>query len=322
MSFIIAGTGSCAAQTNIDNTFFEKIIDTSDKWITTRTGIKNRTFLTDESLTDIATKSAIAALEEACISADELDFIICATLQGDYIMPSLSCMIQKNIGAHCPAVDINAACTGFLYALDIADSYFKSDKVRNILIVCADNMSKFLDFSDRSTCILFGDGAGAVVLKNGNSLKYINITAHGDKEILYIKGTQHKLPFIEKSMQEKDDNYLKMDGQKVFKFAVSTVTEDIKRALSDSNIDSSLIKYFILHQANQRILECSQDFLKEVPEKFPKNLNNLGNTSAASIPILLDELNKTKKIKKGDLILLSAFGGGMTSGTAIIEWSY
>lgn len=321
MSFLISGTGSCVCQKNIDNKNFEEILDTTDEWIISRTGIKSRTFLTDESLTDIATKSALAALNQANILADRLDLIICATLQGDYIMPSLSCMVQKNLQAHCPAMDINAACTGFLYALDVADSYFKSDKAQNILIVCADNMSKFLDFSDRSTCVLFGDGAGAVVLKKGSALKYINITAKGNNDILYIKGNQQYLPFYQ-NKTEKNDQYLKMNGQKVFKFAVSTVTEDIKKALSDSKIDSKSIKYYLLHQANQRILETSQTFLNELQDKFPKNLNYLGNTSAASIPILLDELNKTKKLNKGDLILLSAFGGGMTSGTAIIEWSY
>jgi len=322
MSFIISGTGACTAQKEVKNSFFEEIIDTSDDWITTRTGIKSRTFLTDETLTDIASKSAVSALKQAKISASQLDLIICATLQGDYIMPSLSCMVQKNLKAHCPAIDINAACTGFLYALDVADAYFESGKAQNILIVCADNMSKFLDFSDRSTCVLFGDGAGAVVLKKGNGLKYININAKGDNDILYIKANQQALPFEQNKTKENSQEFLKMNGQKVFKFAVSTVTEDIKKALTASKIDSNSIKYFLLHQANQRILECSQTFLNQPAEKFPKNLHNLGNTSAASIPILLDELNKTKRINKGDLILLGAFGGGMTSGTAIIEWSY
>lgn len=321
MSFCIAGTGSAVADLTIDNYSFEKILDTTDDWITTRTGIKTRKFINNTSLTNLSTQAAQSALKNANISKDELDLIICATLQGDYIMPSLACMVQKEIGAKCPAFDINAACTGFLYALDLADSYFKADKAQNILIICADQMSKFLDFSDRSTCVLFGDGAGATVLKKGKSLKYIEITAQGSYQDLHIEGTKSNLPFVSPN-QKPDQSYLKMSGQNIFKFAVSTVTQDIKKALQKSNLQNQDIKYYLLHQANQRILQTSQSFLLETSEKFPKNLHTLGNTSAASIPILLDELNRANQLSKGDLLLLSAFGGGMTAGTAIIEWSY
>jgi 3-oxoacyl-[acyl-carrier-protein] synthase-3 len=321
MSFFIAGTGSAVPDLTVDNYSFEKILDTSDEWITTRTGIKTRKFISDDNLTKIASLSAQNALDNAQVSKDELDLIICATLQGDYIMPSLACLVQKDIGANCPAFDINAACTGFIYALDLADSYFKAGKAQNILIICAEQMSKFLDFSDRSTCVLFGDGAGAVALKKGDGLKYIDIAAQGDFEDLYISGARNNMPFIDKNT-ENQNGYVKMNGQNIFKFAVSTVTQDIKKALKKNKLKSQDIKYYLLHQANQRILETSQSFLKEPSDKFPKNLQTLGNTSAASIPILLDELNRANKISKGDLLLLSAFGGGKTAGTAIIQWSY
>lgn len=322
MSFFVAGTGASVPQLKIENSRFEQIMDTSDEWITTRTGIKTRSFLDKESLTDIAVNSAVEALKKANITALNLDLIICATLQGEYIMPGLACMVQARLQASCPSMDINAACTGFLYSLDIADSYFTANKAENILIICADHMSKFLDFSDRATSVLFGDGAGAVILKKGNGLKFIKINAIGDNANLYIKGKVGKLPFgSNKNPQEDEGSFLKMNGQNVFKFAVSTVTNDIRFALKYSKIKSNEISYFLLHQANIRILEMSQIFLKEPKEKFPENLNLLGNTSAASIPILLDELNVSNKLKKGDKILLSAFGGGMTSGTAIIEWN-
>lgn len=319
MSFFIAGTGSALADFNIDNHAFEKILETSDEWITTRTGIKERKFLKSRTLTQLAVRASQNALENAKISKDKIELIICATLQGDYIMPSLACLVQKELGANCPAFDINAACTGFLYSLDLADTYFRAGKADNILVVCADHMSKFLDFSDRSTCVLFGDGAGATVLSKGNSLKYIQITAQGEYKDLYIEGNKNNNPFTQDTVQE---NYLKMNGQNIFKFAVSTITQDIKNALEKTNLKSQDIKYYLIHQANKRILETAQSFLNESWDKFPTNLQSLGNTSAASIPILLDELNRSGRLQKGDLILLSAFGGGLTAGVAVIEWSY
>ncbi|HEY8444469.1 MAG TPA: beta-ketoacyl-ACP synthase III [Clostridia bacterium] len=321
MSFVIAGTGSALADLTIDNHSFEAILDTSDEWITTRTGIRERKILKSKNLTNLSVQAAQKALEQADISKDELDLIICATLQGDYIMPSLACLVQKELGAKCPAFDINAACTGFLYALDLADSYFKAGKAKNILVVCADQMSKFLDFSDRSTCVLFGDGAGAVILSKGEGLKYIEISAQGAGEDLYIEGAKNAIPFID-NRQASAQSYLKMNGQNIFKFAVSSITKDIKKALNKTGLSSQEIKYYLLHQANKRILEAAQSFLGETWDKFPTNLQSLGNTSAASIPMLMDELNRNGRIKKGDLLLLSAFGGGLTAGTAIIEWSY
>jgi 3-oxoacyl-[acyl-carrier-protein] synthase-3 len=318
MSFFIAGTGSALADLKYDNFAFEKILDTSDEWITTRTGIKERRFIKDQTLTQLAARAARNALDDAKISKDKIDLIICATLQGDYIMPSLACLVQKELGVKCPAYDINAACAGFLYSLDLADSYFKADKADNILVICADQMSKFLDFSDRSTCVLFGDGAGAAVLSKGDSLKYIQITAKGSYQDLYIEGNKNS----SFSDTQDEQSYLKMNGQNIFKFAVSTITQDIKNALEKTKIKSQDIKYYLIHQANKRILETAQAFLDESWDKFPTNLQSLGNTSAASIPMLLDELNKSGRIQRGDLLLLSAFGGGLTAGVAIIEWSY
>jgi 3-oxoacyl-[acyl-carrier-protein] synthase-3 len=232
-------------------------------------------------------------------------------------VPSQACLLQRALGASCPAYDINAACSGFIYALDIADGLIKSSKYDKILIVCADQLSKFVDYSDRSTCVLFGDGAGAAVLEKGDSLKYIKLTAKGDKEHLSIPATFPKSPF---SVGSGHRNYLYMNGKEIFKFAVSTIVDSAKEAARRLNISIDDIDYFYLHQANGRILEMAQSQLKQPPQKFPVNYSEYGNTSAASIPLLLDIENKKGALKKGDIVFFGAFGGGLTSGVCIIEW--
>lgn len=317
MSFSIKGTGSCTPDNEIDNCFFEGLVETSDEWITTRTGIKKRRILKNQTLLDISVKAAKSALDDAKVSAESLDLIICSTMQGDYIVPSLACLIQKHIGAKCPAFDVNAACSGFIYALDIADGLFKSDKYQNILIVSCDQLSKLIDYTDRTTCVLFGDGAGAVVLQKGNSLKYIKLTAKGDEENLRASSYFAKSPFNEEA---KPQSYLHMNGQEIFKFAVNVAVKAAVDAEKTAGIKAGDIDYFLLHQANGRILEMVQSKLKQPAEKFPYNYTHYGNTSAASIPLLLDELKKNGSIKKGTLLFLSAFGGGLTSGACVIEW--
>ncbi len=317
MSFNITGTGSCVPDNTADNKYFESLVETSDEWITTRTGIKKRHILKNQTLLDISVKAAQSALTEAGVKAFDLDLIICATMQGDYIVPSFACLIQKHIGAKCPAFDINAACSGFIYALDVADGLFKSGKYKKILIVSCDQLSKILDYSDRSTCVLFGDGAGAAVLECGDSLKYIKLTAKGDCENLVVNSHLPKSPFNENALPQ---GYLKMNGQEIFKYAVSTVVKAVRDAEKTAGIKPEHIDYFLLHQANGRIIEMAQSTLKQPAEKFPFNYHEYGNTSAASIPLLLDELNKNGKLKKGGTLFLSAFGGGLTSGACIIKW--
>lgn len=317
MSFKITGTGSCTPANVVDNKFFENIVETSDEWITTRTGIKTRHILKDETLLDLCINAVNSALKQANTKSEELDMIICSTLQGDYIVPSFACLIQKKIGAKCPAFDLNAACSGFIYALDIADSYFNSGKYNKILVISCDQLSKFVDYSDRTTCVLFGDGAGAVVLEKGDSLKYIKLTAKGDNENLFISSKKPASPFNEKQI---DQSCLYMNGQEIFKYAVSTAVKAFKTAIKAIKISADNVAFFLLHQANGRIIETVQNFLKQPKEKFPFNYNEYGNTSAASIPILLDELNKKGDLKKGDLLFLSAFGGGLTSGSCILKW--
>ena len=319
MSFTIIGTGSCLPAFTVNNEDLSKIVDTSDEWITSRTGIKKRHILQDETLLDIAAKAAEAALRNAKVEAHELDMIVCTTMQGDYITPSLACLLQDRINASCIAFDINAACSGFLYALDLAASYFESKKVNKVLIVCAEQLSKFTDWEDRGTCVLFGDGAGAVVLSKGDGLLSISLKAKGRLDCLNIPSSIPQSPFS--ALETKSDkSYIYMNGQEIYKFAVSTVTEDVIYAAQKAGIGIDDIDYFLLHQANGRILEAARNRLKQPESKFPTNLANTGNTSSATIPILLDELNQDNKFKKGDILLMSAFGAGLTSGVCIIKW--
>ena len=317
MGIKIIGTGSCVPKYCADNKFFTQLVDTSEEWIKTRTGINNRHILKEQTLTEISVTAAKNALENADIKAQDIDLIICSTLQGDYIVPSLACLIQKEIGANCPSFDINAACSGFIYALKIAEGFITSSAYKNILVVSADRLSKFVDYKDRSTCVLFGDGAGAAVLTGGKETSYIKLEAKGGKENLSISAGCPENPFCGCNAVQ---GYMQMNGQEIFKFAVSTVLKAAKDVQKATGIKADDIDYYLLHQANGRIIEMVQSQLNQPAEKFPVNYSEYGNTSAASIPILLDEQNRKGVFKDGDLLFLSAFGGGLTSGTCLLRW--
>lgn len=307
MSFSILGTGSAFGSRVITNKDFEKMLDTSDEWIKTRTGIKERRTLADgESLTDLALKAANGALEMAGINAKDLDYIICATVTPDYKTPAQACLIQKYLGATCPAFDINAGCSGFMYALNTACGFFAMDSDLKVLVLGADAITRLMDWNDRSTAVLFGDAAGAVVLGKGNGLKTITTRAKGNNEYLYC-------------VNEKDE-YVHMEGQKVFQFAVSSMVRDIKKVVSEAGMTLEDIDHILLHQANMRIINFGIQKMGIPAEKFPINIHKTGNTSAASIPTLLDETVRRGELKKGDKVVMSAFGAGLTSGAAVIEW--
>jgi len=301
----IAGTGKKLPQTTVSNAELAKFLETSDEWITSKTGIHSRTICKSESITDLAEAAARNALENAGLSISEIDMLICATVTGDYLMPSMACCILERFeAAKCPAFDINAACSGFIYAMDIADSFIKAGKAKNILIVCAEMMSRMVDWQDRASCILFGDGAGACVVTEGDLLKYIRVFSDAQIEPLFTKF----------------GGFLQMQGQHVYKFAVKTIETEINLALSALKLTPQDIDFFILHQANARIIEGARSRLKLPAEKFPMNIQKYGNMSAASIPVLLAEMAEEGRIKKGDTIMLLGFGAGMTAGTAVLEW--
>jgi len=317
MSFNIIGTGSTYPEKVIANDDLATFLDTSDEWIRTRTGVRERRVCTDEKINDLGVSSANKALKDAGLEAGDIDLVICATLGGDFITPSTACYIQKEIGAKCPAFDINAACSGFLYALDVAEGYFKRDRVKNVLITVSECMSDLLNWEDRATCVLFGDAAASVVLTKGDGLKSIYISATGNSDVLRINSKRQDTPW--KKQGEKEGLY--MNGQEVFKFAVSSMVRDIRKVVKEAEINEEDINVVLPHQANIRIIDFAKEKLNIPNERFYTNLERFGNTSAVGIPLLLDELNHGGKLKNGDLIAMSAFGGGLTSGACIIKWN-
>ena len=303
MAIRIIGTGSYLPKKVADNHFLSTIVDTDDEWIRQRTGIKERHLSNGkEGTTYMATHAAEAALENAGITADELDMIIVATVSADTYVPSTSCQVQGAIGA-------------------IRATYIEMGMAKTILIIGAETLSREVDWSDRSSCILFGDGAGAAIMRQeegkGGLIASVTGSDGSQGDVLTCKGRGIQNPFHQ-SKRKKD--YLRMEGQAVFRFAVTMVPRCIKQILKKTGYDTEDIKFFVLHQANVRILELIAKRLKVDIDKFPMNLDRYGNTSSASIPILLDELNRNNLLEPGDKIVLSGFGGGLTWGAVLIEW--
>lgn len=315
----ILGTGSALPSLVVTNEMLSQFLETSDEWIITRTGIKERRILSKETLLDLAVMAGERALESAQMLATDIDYIICSNVANNYITPSLSSIVQGKLKATCPCIDINVACTGFVFALDMADAYFATGRYKNILIICAEEPSKFVNWKERDASILFGDGAGAVVVSASKreNLIAMHLNTTCSTEPLYYQRAMEFNPFNE---QPAVSNPLVMNGKEVYKLAVSSSIADIKKVFETSNVTPSEITYYLLHQANTRILETIRDFLGEPIEKFPRNIEKYGNTSSATIPILLDELNKENKLKEGDLIVMSAFGAGFCTGACIIKW--
>jgi 3-oxoacyl-(acyl-carrier-protein) synthase III len=313
----IIGTGCSHPSKIVTNEMLANIVNTSDEWITSRTGIKERCVISSENLEDLAIDAARKALDNAGISATELDYIICANVVNEFVTPALSCIIQGALGAKCPCIDLNGACVGFVYALDIAEAYYHCGKAKNILIVCAEEPSRMLSWEDRSVCVLFGDGAGAAVLSEGDNIKATRLTAASNTDKLYQKHELQPSPFVTKPNSNLP---LVMKGQDVFKFAVYASIHDLQKLLNQTGHAADQIDKYILHQANIRIIETVSSFLKQPIEKFPMNIEKYGNTSSASVPILLDELNRSGQLKKGELLAISAFGAGFVSGACIMEW--
>lgn len=323
MAIRIIGTGSYLPKKVADNHFLSTIVDTDDEWIRQRTGIKERHLSNGkEGTTYMATHAAEAALENAGITADELDMIIVATVSADTYVPSTSCQVQGAIGAiRATCFDLNAACSGFLFAMNTAYAYIEMGMAKTILIIGAETLSREVDWSDRSSCILFGDGAGAAIMRQeegkGGLIASVTGSDGSQGDVLTCKGRGIQNPFHQ---SKRKKNYLRMEGQAVFRFAVTMVPRCIKQILKKTGYDTEDIKFFVLHQANVRILELIAKRLKVDIDKFPMNLDHYGNTSSASIPILLDELNRNNLLEPGDKIVLSGFGGGLTWGAVLIEW--
>jgi 3-oxoacyl-[acyl-carrier-protein] synthase-3 len=321
---VILGTGSAVPERVLSNEDLEKMVDTSDEWITTRTGIKYRHISgKGEETSRLAAAAAVKALAMAGLAASDIDIIIVGTITSDMGMPSCACLVQKELGAaNAFAFDINAACSGFIYALDLADKYVKADPKLKIIVVGAETLSARVNWEDRNTCVLFGDGAGACVV-TGTAEERGMLAGK-----LYSDGTLYRLLYMDSApsmnkelcCKDNDGSYIKMAGRDVFKYAVRSMEGAITDVLGQQGVAVDDVSLIIPHQANIRILKSLGERLGVADEKIYINLDKYGNTSAASIPIALDEANRQGRIRAGDLILLCAFGGGFTWGAALFRW--
>ena len=324
----ISGTGSYLPDKILSNEDLEKIVDTSDEWITTRTGIKERRIAADtQSTSDLATEAAIAAMSDAGLKSDEIDLIIVATISPDAFFPSTACYVQKNIGAiNSLCFDVSAACSGFLYAMQIAENFISCGQRKNALIIGAEKLSSMVDWEDRNTCVLFGDGAGAAILtadeENQGRRKILSSVLGSDgrqTDILHVPGGGSACPITPDNADQKL-NAIRMQGREVYKYAVNAMRRAAEQVLEKSQMKVEDVDKLIPHQANLRIIEAITDRMGIPSERTFVNLDKYGNTSAAAVAIALDEANKTKSIKEDDIVLLVAFGAGLTWASSLIKW--
>jgi 3-oxoacyl-[acyl-carrier-protein] synthase III len=321
----IAGVGAYVPAKVLTNAELEKMVNTSDEWITTRTGIKERHIAAkDEFTSDLGTQAARRAMERAGVTAEELDLIVVATITPDMPFPSTAALIQRKLGARrAAAFDLEAACAGFIYALEVAQQFIMSRTYDTVLVIGAEKLSSIVDWQDRNTCVLFGDGAGAAVLRNrpnSHGLLTAVMGADGNKaDLLFMAGGGSRCPATPESVANRL-HYLRMEGKETFKCAVQAMHTAAEEALRRCELDISRIKLVIPHQANLRIIQAVGERLGARPEQLFVNLHKYGNTSAASVAIALDEAAQSGQLTQGDLLLLVVFGAGLTWGAAVIEW--
>lgn len=313
----IIGTGSALPKKVVTNDMLTGFLDTSDEWILPRTGIRSRHVISDENLEDLGAEAVRKALEMSGLEPSEIDLFIVSNVVSEYITPGMSCVVAEKVGISCPMFDINCACPGFIYALDMAEVYSKAGKAKNVVIACIEEPSRMASWKDRATCVLFGDGAGAVVLTEGDNVKGTSLHAEPDTDKIWMTRTLVDTPYVTKKEASEP---LQMKGREVFRFAVEACTKGVESLLDEVGIKPNDVDWFMVHQANQRIIDTIIDYMKQPASKFPVNISDHGNSSSASCPILLDECNRKGMFKKGDLIVFSAFGAGLLSGAAVVEW--
>ena len=321
MGLKILGTGSALPSHMVTNEQLTKMVDTSDEWIASRTGIRQRHISTGETTTELCVRAARRALENAGMQAEELELIVVATLSGDRALPNTGCEVQRELNAvHATAFEINAACSGFLFALNTVQAYMAAGLYRKALVIGGEVLSKLVDWQDRNTCVLFGDGAGAAVVEADPArMYYFDQGSDGSRgEALSCPGRPLRSPFV--ANDHGSSPYIFMDGQEVFRFAVKKVPETVALVLQKAGLTAEDVDLFLLHQANERILQAAARRIGAPVSKFPMNMQACGNTSAASIPILLDEANRKGLLKRGQTVVLSGFGAGLTWGTALFQW--
>jgi 3-oxoacyl-[acyl-carrier-protein] synthase-3 len=326
-SSVILGTGHYAPTRIVTNAELAQTVETTDEWIYTRSGIRERRIAgAGESTSDMAAAAGLAALNSAGLTAADIDLLIIATVTPDLPLPSAACIIQHKLGipTHAACFDLNAACSGFIYALDTASAMLGSGRYRHALVIGAEKLSAIVDWKERTTCVLFGDGAGAVVIgasdEPGRGILGAKLGAYGDSvDLLCIPKGGSDSPATAESIAA-GDHFMKMKGKEVFKLAVRAMDEAARDILEQYQLSADQISLVIPHQANLRIIEAVSQYLKLPMDRFVVNVDRYGNTSAASVPIALDEANRAGRIKRGDLILLVAFGAGLTYGSALIRW--
>ncbi len=308
----IAGTGSYLPSTILSNQDLEKMVDTTDEWIFSRTGIRQRHRVTDELTSDLATHAAERAIEAAGIQASQIDLIIVATTTPDKIFPSVATMVQRKLGiGGCPAFDIQAVCSGFVYALTTANHFIQSGHYQNVLVIGADTFTRICDYTDRSNCILWGDGAGAVILQKSDQPGILSTHIHADgqyEQYLHVPRNPNGADTVE------------MEGNAVFKIAVNTLDQIVDETLAANHMQKSDIDWLVPHQANIRILQATAKKLELSMDKVVVTVDQHGNTSAASIPLALDTAVRDGRIQRGQILLMEAFGGGFTWGAALVKF--
>ncbi len=321
----ILGTGSALPARVITNFDLEKMVDTSDQWITERTGIKERRQAASyETTSTLSVEASRKALEMARVAAKDLDLIICSTISPDMPLPSTAAFIQHELGAPgCCAFDLAAACSGFLFGMTVADQFIRTGACRHVLVIGAELLSRYLDYKDRATCVIFGDGVAAAVLgpvSPPSGILASELHTEGQyAEHLYIPAGGTAQPASCQTVQ-RGDHYIKMRGNELFKVAVRSMEEVSRRVLEKAGVCPEQLNLFIPHQANQRITDAVRERLGVGPEKVYSNISRVGNTSSASIPICMDECVRAGRLKKGDLVLMSAFGAGVTWGAVLMRW--
>ena len=319
MSFTIVGTGSALPSKIVSNDDLAAFLDTSDEWIFTRTGIRRRRVLTDERLDDLAIRSAKTALGDASLTGADVDLILCATMRGDTYTPSLACTVAEAIGSRAPAFDLNAACVGVLYCMEVADSFIAAGKAETVLIVSAEAMSKLLDWTDRASCVLFGDGSGAMVVRKGEGRLAGVLSTDPDSHVIRMPNYEGMNSPYNKIGQER--LAMHMDGGEVYKFAVNAMGRNIEEVCRRAGITPADVDWYLPHQANVRIIDASLKKFRIDKSKVLVNISEYGNMSATSIMVLLDEYAKKGTFRKGDKLLFVAFGAGLTSGAVLLTWN-
>ena len=322
----VIGVGSAVPKKVLSNADLEKLVETSDEWIVTRTGIRERRIVADgEKFSTLCTRAAEASLKRAHVKPEDVDMILVGTISGDMTFPATACLVQNNLGARrAAASDISAACVGFLYGLHLADGLIQAQKAENVLVIGGEILSRYVDWTDRSTCVLFGDGAGAVVLqatKGDHGILGSRMKSNGElADFICMPGGGSDHPANDPKTLEQRLPFIRMKGNETFKVAVKAMADISAEVLAEQGFTRDDVRLFVPHQANERIIDAVAERLKFPAERVYKNVDRFGNTSAGSIPIALDECQQKGLLKTGDLVLLTAFGAGLVWGSVLLRW--